>query len=78
MVSISIDSVTVALYENYITKRIKDYMFKGVTIIPQNHSLVSAIKELKKYKYGGRLSVTENAHSPKIVEILTIDKQIYS
>lgn len=47
-------------------------MFKGVTIIPQIHSLVSAIKKLKKYKYGGRLPVTENAHSPKIVEILTM------
>ena len=50
---ISIDSVTIALDENYIGKRIKDYMFKDVIAVPQSCSLVSPIKEPKKYKYGG-------------------------
>ncbi|HNR65896.1 MAG TPA: CBS domain-containing protein, partial [Atribacterota bacterium] len=37
----------------------------------QNFSLVSAIKKFEKYKFG-RLPVTENSHSKKMVGILTM------
>ncbi|NLL62168.1 MAG: CBS domain-containing protein [Candidatus Atribacteria bacterium] len=68
---ISLDDAITTLDENYITEKIKDYMSKDVIAIPQNHSPVSAIKKFEKYKYG-QLPVTENTHSPKIVEILTM------
>ncbi len=68
---ISIDNVITALDENYANDKVKYYMTKDVITIPQNYSLVSAIKKFEKYKFG-RLPVTENAHSRKIVGILTM------
>ena len=68
---VSIDNVITALDQNYVNEKVKDYMTKEVVTIPQNYSLVSAIKKFEQYKFG-RLPVTENAHSHKIVGILTM------
>ncbi len=68
---VSIDNVITALDENYVNDKVRDYMTKEVITIPQNFSLVSAIKKFEKYKFG-RLPVTENAHSRKLVGILTM------
>lgn len=68
---VSIDNVITALDEGYINDTIKDYMTKEVISIPQNYSLVSAIKKFEKYNVG-RLPVTKNAGSKKIIGILTM------
>ncbi|KUK55092.1 MAG: Putative signal transduction protein with CBS domain [Atribacteria bacterium 34_128] len=68
---VSIDNVITALDQNYVNDKVKDYMTKEVVTIPQNYSLVSAIKKFEEYKFG-RLPVTENVHSQKIVGILTM------
>jgi len=68
---ISIDNVISALDEGFVNEKIKDYMTKEVITIPQNYSLVSAIKKFERYKYG-RLPVIKNAHSNKIVGIITM------
>ena len=68
---ISIDNVISALDKNYINDQVKEYMAKKVITIPQNNSLVSAIKKFEKYQFG-RLPVTENAYSNKMVGILTM------
>ncbi|MDD3655636.1 MAG: CBS domain-containing protein [Atribacterota bacterium] len=68
---VSIDNVITALDEDYVNDTVKDYMTKDVITIPQNYSLVSAIKKFERYKFG-RLPVTGNAHSRKIVGIITM------
>ncbi|MDD4362902.1 MAG: CBS domain-containing protein [Atribacterota bacterium] len=68
---VSIDNVISALDENYINEPVEKHMTKEVVTIPQNYSLVSAIKKFDKYKYG-RLPVTKNANSNEIVGILTM------
>ena len=68
---ISIDNVISALDNNYVNEKVKYYIDRDVVTIPKNYSLVSAIKKFERYKVG-RLPVTENAHSRKIVGILTM------
>ncbi|MFZ2330344.1 MAG: CBS domain-containing protein [Atribacterota bacterium] len=68
---VSIDNVITALDHDYVNEKVREYMTRDVITIPQNFSLVSAIKKFEKYKFG-RLPVTENSHSKKIVGILTM------
>jgi len=68
---VSIDNVISALDNNYVNEKVKDYMTKDVITIPQHYSLVSAIKKFEKYKFG-RLPVTKNTRSNKIIGILTM------
>ena len=68
---VSIDNVISALDNNYVNDTVKEYMTKNVITIPQSYSLVSAIKKFEKYKFG-RLPVTKNTHSKKIVGIITM------
>ncbi len=68
---VSIDNVITALDEGYVNDEVENYMTRDVVTIPQNDSLVSAIKKFERYKYG-RLPVTRNAHSKTIVGILTM------
>lgn len=68
---ISIDNVITAFDEDYVNDKVKNYMTRDVVTIPQNYSLVSAIKKFEKYKFG-RLPVTKNAYSNQIVGILTM------
>lgn len=68
---VSIDNVISALDDGYVNDSVKDYMTRDVITIPQNYSLVSAIKKFERYKFG-RLPVTKNARSDKIVGILTM------
>jgi CBS domain-containing protein/anti-sigma regulatory factor (Ser/Thr protein kinase) len=68
---ISIDNVITALDNDYVNDRVKNYMTKDVITIPQNYSLVSAIKKFEHYKFG-RLPVTKNTYSNEIVGIITM------
>ncbi len=68
---ISIDNVITALDKDYVNDRVKHYMTREVITIPQNYSLVSAIKKFEHYKFG-RLPVTKNARSNEITGILTM------
>ncbi len=68
---VSIDNVITALDHDYVNEKVREYMTRDVITIPQNFSLVSAIKKFEKYKFG-RLPVTENSHSKRIVGILTM------
>ena len=68
---VSIDNVITALDEGYINEEVKCRMVKKVITIPQNTSLVSAIKKFEKFQFG-RLPVTENAYSNKMIGILTM------
>ena len=68
---VSIDNVITALDEEYINDKVKHYMTRDVITIPKNYSLVSAIKKFERYKFG-RLPVTNNLDSDKIVGILTM------
>ena len=68
---VSIDNVITALDEEYINDKVKHYMTRDVITIPKNYSLVSAIKKFERYKFG-RLPVTDNLDSNKIVGILTM------
>jgi len=68
---VSIDNVITALDEEYINDKVKKYMTREVITIPKNYSLVSAIKKFERYKFG-RLPVTDNLGSNKIVGILTM------
>ena len=68
---VSIDNVITALDRDYVNDEVREYMTRNVITIPQNFSLVSAIKKFEQYKFG-RLPVTENSRSQKIVGILTM------
>ena len=68
---ISIDNVINALDDNIVDDRVKEHMTKEVITIPQNFSLVSAIKKLEKHRIG-RLPVIKNSSSTKITGILTM------
>ena len=68
---VSIDNVMTALDEDYVNDKVKNYMTKEVITIPQNYSLVSAIKKFEHYKFG-RLPVARNARSNEIIGILTM------
>jgi len=68
---VSIDNVMTALDEDYVNDKVKNYMTKEVITIPQNYSLVSAIKKFEHYKFG-RLPVAKNARSNEIIGILTM------
>jgi len=68
---ISIDNVITAFENDCINNKVKKYMTKDVITIPQNYSLVSAIKKFEHYKFG-RLPVTKNTRSNEIVGILTM------
>ncbi|HOF03105.1 MAG TPA: CBS domain-containing protein [Atribacterota bacterium] len=68
---VSIDNVITALDKGYVNEKVENYMAKEVITIPQNYSLVSAIKKFEKYQFG-RLPVTDKAHSCKMVGILTM------
>src|SRR6056297_1840202 len=48
---VSIDNVMTALDEDYVNDKVKNYMTKEVITIPQNYSLVSAIKKFEHYKF---------------------------
>jgi len=68
---ISIDDVITAFDKDYVDNEITDYMSKDVITVPQNFSVVSAIRKLEKFKVG-RLPVTESLNSKKIVGIITL------
>lgn len=68
---VSIDNVITALDKDYVNDKVKNYMTRQVITIPQNYSLVSAIKKFEHYKFG-RLPVTKNARSNEIIGILTM------
>ncbi len=68
---VSIDNVITAFDKDYINNKVKNYMTRQVITIPQNYSLVSAIKKFEHYKFG-RLPVTKNARSNEIIGILTM------
>ncbi len=68
---VSIDNVMTALDEDYVNDKVKNYMTKEVITIPQNYSLVSAIKKFEHYKFG-RLPVAKNVRSNEIIGILTM------
>lgn len=68
---VSIDNVITALDKGYVNNSVEEYMTREVITIPQNYSLVSAIKKFEHYKFG-RLPVTKNARSQEIIGILTM------
>ncbi len=68
---VSIDNVITALDKGYVNSSVEEYMTREVITIPQNYSLVSAIKKFEHYKFG-RLPVTKNARSQEIIGILTM------
>ena len=68
---VSIDNVISALDEGFINEKAKNHMTRNIITIPQNHSLVSAIKKFEKYRIG-RIPVTETSQSLKLVGILTM------
>ncbi|MDD2353757.1 MAG: CBS domain-containing protein [Candidatus Caldatribacteriota bacterium] len=68
---ISVNNVINALDKGYANEKVKNYITTNVITIPKNYSLVSAIKKFEKYKFG-RLPVTENTRSNRIVGILTM------
>lgn len=68
---VSIDNVITALDEDFVNDKVKHHMTRDVVTIPQNYSLVSAIKKFERYKFG-RLPVIKNARSSRIVGILTM------
>ena len=57
--------------KGYVNNSVEEYMTREVITIPQNYSLVSAIKKFEHYKFG-RLPVTKNARSQEIIGILTM------
>jgi len=68
---VSIDNVITSLDNGYVGDKVKHYMTREVVTIPQNYSLVSAIKKFEHYKFG-RLPVTKNIRSNQIIGILTM------
>lgn len=68
---VSIDNVISALDEGFINDKAKNHMTRNIITIPQNHSLVSAIKKFEKYRIG-RLPVTKTSQSLKLAGILTM------
>ena len=68
---ISINDIITSFDKHYVDKKITNYMTRDVITIPQNISVVSAIRKLEKFGVG-RLPVTESFHSKKIVGIITL------
>jgi CBS domain-containing protein len=68
---VSIDDVFTAFDKGYIDKGILAYMTRQVMTIPQNYSVVTAIRTFEKIGVG-RLPVTETATSCKVVGIITM------
>lgn len=68
---VSIDDIITAFDRNYIDDKITNYLTRDVITVPQNFSVVSAIRKLEKFGVG-RLPVTESLNSRKVVGIITM------
>ncbi len=68
---VSIDDIITAFDRNYIDEKITNYFTRDVITVPQNFSVVSAIRKLEKFGVG-RLPVTESLNSRKVVGIITM------
>ncbi len=68
---VSIDDIITAFDKNYIDDKITNYMTREVITVPQNFSVVYAIRKLEQSGVG-RLPVTESANSKKVVGVITM------
>ena len=68
---VSIDDIITAFDKNYIDDKITNYLTREVITVPQNFSVVYAIRKFEKYGVG-RIPVTESLNTRKIVGIITM------